>query len=58
MKAGVVGRLTWDGCDGCKHYPPERGGCDIDAPDDIENFDLYFDHVVCRRFEAKRKEEP
>lgn len=47
----VVGWFNWEACANCKYYPPETGGCDVNAPDDIRNFDMEYDNLECRLFE-------
>ena len=57
---GIIGTIHWDGCDDCKYYDEENGGClQIDHSrsrwDDSLYVDLDMDDIVCTCFEEKKK---
>jgi hypothetical protein len=52
--SAVIGMLDWDACNDCKHYPPDRGGCEVDGMDNVE---IDYDFVVCRSFVDKNEPE-
>ena len=42
-----IGSLDYAACESCKHSHPEDGGCDIDAFDDMSNFEIDGDDLNC-----------
>ncbi len=51
MTLNDVGRMNWNACKNCRHYPPERGGCDVEAGP--EDFELEGDWLICTSFRPK-----
>ncbi len=55
---GVVAYVNWNACETCQHYPPEKGGCAINAPNDLFNFEFDCfggDTLLCTKWTPKEK---
>lgn len=52
MKGGVVGFLTWDNCDSCRHSDDATGACELESETDF-TVDAFSEEVICDNYEEK-----
>lgn len=51
---GIVGSLNWSTCEYCKHYRPDKGGCEpldtCSVQGEILEMNINWDQVSCTQF--------
>lgn len=59
MIEGLIGRLHWDGCEGCKHMNTIDGGCDMTFEEFKRwlSMEICEDTVICGAYERLAEEE-
>lgn len=50
----TVGIMNWKACYDCKHYLPDKGGCDV-MESGLEQFRLVYGIIECTKYEEVRE---